>query len=191
MDNGTQNYATGLAHIALCGATGWALHAIDYEKSPFAYGCFAFLLGHGLLGVLRHTHPHVLKHVEQIYRYTRLLVQTTPIALITTQLSLNLNEPIEYAYAHAATAFLPTICELALPEHNDHAVDVVMLGNVASLSYLAVMNEKYWAMGLAVLSTLNHFCYKPISERYDVPKTDLLIYGLGFFTVFAVNCLTE
>ena len=148
-------------------------------------------MGHSLLGVLRHTHPHVLENVDTLYRHTKLIAAATPIALITTQLSLDLNQPFEFAYAHAATALVPAICEVALPEQNDRALDIVIVGNVASLGYLAAMNEKYWAMGLSFLSALNHFSYKPICEHFDVPKIDLFTYGLGFFTIFAVNCLSE
>lgn len=186
-----QNYATGFAHLALCGATGWALHEIDFDKSPVAFGCFGFLLAHGLLGILRHTHPHVQTQVENLYRHSRLLAQIIPVALITTQLNLDDAVSVPYAYLHAATALVPTLCEIALPEQNERALDVVMLGNVGSLGYLAVMKERYWAMGLAVLSAMNHFSYRPISEHFDVPPTDLITCGLGFFTVFAVNCLSE
>lgn len=118
-----QNYATGFAHVALCGATGWAIHETDSAKSPIAFGCFAFLLAHGLLGVIKHTHPHVQRQVESLYRHSRLLAQIIPLALITTQ--LNLDDAVPYAYLHAATALVPTLCEIALPERNERALDVV------------------------------------------------------------------
>lgn len=187
----TQNYATGLAHIALSGISGWAIHETTLDKSPVAFGCFAFLLGHSLLGVIRYTHPHVVHLVESTYKHSLVLAQISPLALITTQLSLDVNEPAHYAYIHAASALLPTICEIALPEQNEKALDLVMLANIGSLGYLAATKERYWAMGLSVLSAINHFSCKFVAEHFEVPKIDLITYGLGFFTIFAVNCLNE
>lgn len=187
------NYGTGLAHLALCVTSGRAIHELGtLDESPIAFGCFAFLLGHSLLGIIRFTHPHVLHLVERAYRHSLLLAQISPLALITTQLSIDVSEPIHYAYIHAATAIFPTACEILLPEeHNEKALDLVMLGNIGSLGYLAATRERYWAMGLAVLSALNHFSCTLIAEQFEVPKIDLITYGLGFFTIFAVNCLNE
>lgn len=188
-----QNYGTGLAHLVLCGASGWALHETNMDGAPVAYGCFAFLLTHGLMGILHHTHPHLncRNILSDVYRHSKLLSQICPLALITTQLSLDVGIAPEYAYIHAATALLPTICEIAMPDQNEHALDIVVLGNVGALGYLAATRDRYWAIGLAVLSTINHFGCRAMSDRFDVPRTDLITFGMGFFTVFAVNCLRE
>lgn len=185
------NYATGLAHLTLTGITGWALHDISMDATPVAFGCFAFLLAHGLLGVLHHTHPHAQEYTSVLYRHTSLLSQICPLALITTQLSLDVSIAPEYAYIHAATAFIPTLCEIAMPDQNERALDIIMLGNVGSLGYLAATRDRYWAIGLAVLSAINHFGYRPICDRFDVPRTDLVTFGLGFFVLFAVHALAE
>lgn len=111
--------------------------------------------------------------------------------MITAQLSRHLGEPLHNAYLFGMVAVVPTICELVLPEQNERALDLVVLGTCTSMGYTGVTRNRYWSMGLAVLTVLNHFGHRSVAETFEVPRTDLITLGLGFFTVFATNCLLE
>lgn len=111
--------------------------------------------------------------------------------MITAQVSRHLGQPVHNAYAYGLIALVPTVCELLLPEQNERALDLIVLGTSTSLGYMGLMWERYWTTGLAVLTVLNHFAYRPVAAQFDVPRTDLITLGLGFFTVFAVNCVLE
>lgn len=185
------NYTTGVAHALLCGASGWAIHKTSFEKSPFAYGTFAFLLGHGLLGILKHTHPGVLKYVKCAYSYSTIISTIAPISLLNTQLYIDYKQPDEFIYTHPVSIIVPVLGECLLPATNDKILDVIMVGNLCSLGYISTIKENYWAIGLTILLTLNHFILGRIGNYFNVPKTDLVTIGLGFFVIFAVNCLEE
>lgn len=106
-------------------------------------------------------------------------------------MSHQLGQPLYNAYVYVLVALVPTVCELLLPEQNERALDLVVLGMSTSLGYMGLMWERSWTTGLAVLTVLNHFAYRPVAAQFDVPRTVLITLGLGFFTVFAVNCVLE
>jgi len=176
------HYATGLGHLALIGVSGWAIHEMHFEQSPLSLCCFTFMIGHSLLGVLRYTHPSVSECVVRTYHITTLLAQTLPLLCITTQLCLNLRLFLKYIYVQIIFALLPTIWELSNQHrYRDYTLNVIVMMNALLLAYAGIYIEKFWSVGLAVLSILNHFSLKHICSRYDVPRTDLFIVGLAFF----------
>lgn len=186
------NYATGLGHLALCGVSGWAIHEMHFEQSPLSLCCFTFMIGHSLLGVLRYTHPSVSECIMRTYHITTLLAQTLPLLLVTTQLCINVRLFLKYIYVQILFALLPTVCDLSNQHrYRDLTLNTIVMLNAVLLSYTGIYAEKFWSTGLAVLSVLNHFSVKHICGWYNVPRTDLVIVGLAFFTVFAVNCLNE
>lgn len=188
------NYATGFGHLALCGVSGWAIHQIHFDQSPLSLCCFTFLIGHSLLGVLRFTHPTVSGCITKSYHITTLLAQTLPLLLVTTQLCINVRlfTFMEYIYVQILFALLPTVCDLSNQHrYRDYILNAIVLVNAALLGYTGIYTEKFWSIGLALLSVLNHFSMKHICGWYNVPRTDLVVVGLSFFTVFAVNCLVE
>jgi hypothetical protein len=94
------------------------------------------------------------------------------------------------AYAHIGSALLPIMCStFARSWHR--TFNLFLLGNVTSLGLLGITNENYWALGLAFLIGVNHFVLPEIAANYQVPRTDFLVIGLCFTTVFAVNCLND
>lgn len=189
--NGSPNYLAGLMHLILCGTTGWAINQTNSNETPFSFGCFLFLFGHGALGVLRFTHPAVNGFFAKFYNFTSHVTISTPIALVNAQFHLKLEQPSQYSYSLLSSAILPPFTDTVLPDTNEMISDLVMICNLTSLSYLSAVKEKYWGLGLAIIAGLNHFTLGTVANRYDVPKILFSTIGLVFFTIFAVNCLTE
>lgn len=190
------NYTTGLAHIILAGTSGWAIHAITYKQNPIAFSCFVYLMGHGLLGILSHTHPHVSIYVKKLYYRSFSIAQTLPLALINIQMYHNLRQPSEYITCIALSAAAPILWDIILPaqtnrDNSSILSDIIQITNSASLGYISTQFEKYWAFGLAILCGFNHFAFKILADKFNVPNVDLHTIGLGFLTIFAVNAITE
>lgn len=165
---------------------------MHFEQSPLSLCCFTFMIGHSLLGVLRFTHPSVSECVMKTYNITTLLAQTLPLLLVTTQLCINLHLFLKYIYIQILFALLPIVWDLSnLHRYRDYTVNAIVMMNAVLLFYTGVYAEKYWSPGLAILSLMNHFSVKHICGRYNVPRADVVIVGLAFFTVFAVNSLNE
>lgn len=165
---------------------------MHFEQSPLSLCCFTFMIGHSLLGVLRFTHPSVSECIVKTYHITTLLAQTLPLLLVTTQLCINVRLFLKYIYIQILFALLPTIWDLSNHQRcRDFTLNGIVIINAVLLLYTGVHTEKFWSPGLAILSVLNHFSLKHICSWYSVPRTDLYIVGLAFFTVFAVNCLNE
>ncbi len=186
------NYGTGMGHLALCVVSGWAIHQMQFDQSPLSLCCFTFLIGHSLLGVLRFTHPSVSECIMKSYQMTTLLAQTLPLLLVTTQLCINVRLFMKYIYIQILFALLPTVCDLSNKyRYRDYTLNIIVMVDALLLGYAGFYKEKFWSTGLAVLSVLNHFSVKHICGWYSVPRTDLVVVGLAFFTIFAVNCLNE
>lgn len=188
----TPNYGTGMAHIILAGTSGWAIHATTYKREPIAFGCFVYVMGHSLLGVLSHTHPNVSDYIRTLYNQSFMFTQTLPLALINIQLHQNYRQPLEYIHWIALSATIPPICDLILPTSNSvYVSDVIQLANVASIGYLGATFKKYWISGMALLAGINHFVVKYGSGKFHVKKVDLHTVGLGFLIIFAVKSIKE
>lgn len=76
-------------------------------------------------------------------------------------------------------------------DRNERALDLVLLATSTTLGYLGVLHDRSWAVGLAVLSVMNHFGHRRVAEQFDITRTNLITFGLGFFTMFAVNAVLE
>jgi hypothetical protein len=66
-----------------------------------------------------------------------------------------------------------------------------MLGNITSLGFIGILNDNYWAIGLAILTAANHFVLPEVASSYQIPRTELFTIGMCFFTIFGVNCLID
>lgn len=181
-----------VAYLLLSGTSGWALKQVSPTSCTYALGTFSFLLGHSLLGFLHSTHPDPGKIIKKILRQTTLLAEIAPLALLNAEFYLLTGFAKEYAYAHLATVLLPIAAQFAIEEHTNSVVDVAVFGNLGSMIYLQVVKETgVWTGGLIALTALNHFVFKQLSRRYEIPKSEIVTIGLSFFTVFAVNCLKD
>lgn len=188
----TPNFSTGLAHIILAGTSGWAIHETACKKQPVAFGCFAYLLGHGLLGVLSHTHPNVSVYIEKLYNQSFKFAQTLPLALINIQMHQKYQQPDNYIYAIAVSTAPPIISDLILPTPNSEYVnDVIQLANAASLGYLGATFKKYWMSGMAAFAGINHLVVKIVPVKFHVPKVDLHTMGLGVLVILALYSINE
>lgn len=188
----TPNYTTGLAHIILAATSGWAIHATTYKREPFAFSCFVYLMAHSVLGVICHTHPNVSIYIEKLYNQSFVFAKTLPLALINIQMQQKYRQSSDYVYCIALSASIPAILNLILPTSNSaYVTNVIQLANVASVAYMGATFNKCWMSGMAFLAGINHFAFKMVAAKFNVPKVDLHTVGLGFLVVFAVNSINE
>lgn len=181
-----------VAYLLLTGTSGWALKQASSTSSTYALGTFSFLLGHSLLGFLHSTHPDPGKIIRKILRQTTLLAEIAPLALLNAQFYTLTDFTKEYAYAHLATALLPVAAQFLMEERTQTLLNVAIFGNLGSMVYLQVKKETgVWINGLIALTAVNHFLFKYVASRFEVPKVEIVTVGLSFFTVFAVNCLSD
>lgn len=187
MDDET-NYTTGLAHLILCGTSGWAIKNTSFEDNPFALGAFTFLLGHGLLGLYKYTHPDVTSSVKNLYSKSLFLSKIVPLPVLNADILIMYKQPNEIVYLHPGSAILQTTIRCISSKYSNILTDLLVLGNLGTLGYRGYVNENYWAIGLTNLILMNHFILDLVADRYSVPKVDLYTIGLSFFNIFAVNC---
>lgn len=181
-----------VAYLILTGTSGWAIKQTSSSSSYVTLGAFSFLLGHSLVGFLHTTHPDPGNILKQILKQTTLLAEVAPLALLNAEFYLLTGFANEYAYAHLVTALLPLAAQVLIEEHTQSVVDLAILGNLGSMVYMQVVKETgVWTGGLIALTALNHFVFKQLSYRYEVPRAEIVTIGLSFFTVFALNCLKD
>lgn len=188
-NSGKLSGSATLAYLILCGTSGWALRCTSVE-APWTIGTFSFLLGHGLIGVIRFGHPESSKKIAKLYSKTLYIAEYLPIPLINVEFYLREGMGEHLAYAHLTCAVIPLITHFVM-DKPDRVVDVIIVGNVATLIYLSVTREKYWLGALAALALINQFGIKYLSKKFSVPKFELSAIGLSFFNIFAVQCLYE
>lgn len=184
------NLTASLAHLILCGTSGWAIKNATWETWPFAFGCYTYLLGHGILGVIRYSNPYINRQIRTTYDRSMFLTRFAPIAIFNSQIYLNAGQSKELVYWGAAiTTFIPILTSFISGNFNNHIIKLLNFGHILSLGYISMNSENYWIFGLVALSLLNFFGLEKLADRYEVPKVDLFTVGLCFFTIFTVNCL--
>lgn len=181
-----------VAYFLLTGTSGWALKQVSASGSPYAIGTFSFLLGHSILGFIHATHPDAGETVKAIVQQTTILAELAPLALMNAELYFLTGYSKEYEYAHVATAVIPFVAEFASEENTATVLDVAILANLASMLYLQISNETgVWMGGLFALTALNHFLFKQVAAKYEVPRVEIVTIGLSFFAVFSIFTLKE
>lgn len=184
-----KNPQSVLAHLILCGTSGWALKTTG-TSYPWALGTFALLFGHGAVGMVRYGLENPDEKIVKAFDTSLVTAESIALPLVNVDVYLENNMRKEIAYAHAASAAVPVGMQVA-SENNDRVIDLIVLGNIASLVFVAVSKEHAWAAGLAAVTTMNHFMLTRISENLDVSRADLIAIGLSLFNIFAVQCLAE
>lgn len=183
------NLTASLAHLILCGTSGWAIKNSSWEFYPFAFSCYAYLLGHGVLGLIRYSNPYINRQIRSTYDRSTFLTRFAPVAIFNSQIYLNAGQPKEFVYWGAATVFIPILTSFISGNFNNHIINLLNMGHILSLGFISMNSENYWIFGLVSLNLINFFGLEKLADRYDVPKVDLFTVGLCFFTIFTINCL--
>lgn len=192
MQNDKMNYTTGLAHLMLIGTSGWALKHITMDTHRFAFVVFSFLLGHGILGILRFTNPNCSynsKFRVLFDQHSTFLAKLIPLQLFTTQIYEDYQLGREFTIASASVTVIPVMVSFVSPKNAAKLTKILMAVNVGTLMYFGFVYENHWAIGLSALFTLNAIVMGKISDIFSVPSVDIFTVGLTFFNIFAVNTL--
>ncbi|KAH8259082.1 hypothetical protein KR038_012157 [Drosophila bunnanda] len=66
-----------------------------------------------------------------------------------------------------------------------------VLWNVHCLWRIAVVDEHWWSLGLALLVLLNHFILWRLPLHYNITQLEVATVGMCFSAIFALNAIQE
>jgi len=66
-----------------------------------------------------------------------------------------------------------------------------VLWNVQCLYRIAMVDEHWWSLGLALLVLLNHFILWRLPLHYNITQLEVATVGMCFSTIFALNAIQE
>ncbi|XP_062140161.1 uncharacterized protein LOC133848555 [Drosophila sulfurigaster albostrigata] len=198
----------GLLNFILAVISGWALKHYSIERHALAgYGLF---FAHSVLCILRYTHPNpgqVQRRIcEQSLRYSPAIF----ITLIIGQMQ-SISGELEFfagiaKWRHIVLTLYGGVLLLSgirrcLSEKSslgqllgkllrlNHTVCV--LWNIYCLWRIAMLDEHWWSLGLALLVLLNHFVLWRLSLRFNISTLEVDTVGMCFSLIFAINASQE
>lgn len=185
-------YTPTIISLILSGTSAFAIKNTSFESNPLVLGGFSLLLSHGLLGVFLYGHPKhsSLHRLHRIYSLSTLFVTATPLALLNTELCLKYNINYQTSYGHLFSSIIPILMNAFTPRNHEKILDLIMLGNIASLGYLSILYDNYWMIGLTFICGINHFVLNRLADVYDVQKANLTTIGFSLFNIMALNSIT-
>ncbi|KAM8720348.1 hypothetical protein ACLKA7_006399 [Drosophila subpalustris] len=205
--NISSKLSLGLLNFILAVSSGWALKHYSLDRHGLAgYG---LLFAHSVLCILRYTHPNpgqVQRHIcEQSLRYSPAIFVTLIIGQMQSIIGdIKLIGGINwrcvvlglYAGVFLLTAIRRCLNEkstlgqvLAKLERASHTLCVVW--NMYCLWRIAVVDEYWWSLGLALLVMLNHFVLWRLTLRFNITTLEVDTVGMCFSVIFAINASQE
>jgi len=70
-------------------------------------------------------------------------------------------------------------------------IGLCVLWNVQCLYRIAMVDEHWWSLGLALLVLLNHFILWRLPLHYNITQLEVATVGMCFSTIFALNAIQE
>ncbi|XP_026469246.1 uncharacterized protein LOC113373147 isoform X2 [Ctenocephalides felis] len=185
------SYSAALLNVAVAGSSLWALRIVDPEELYFALTAFGIVLANSLCGIFRYGHPEFMDNFKKVHAASVFVMDTFPVPLIVTELYLQEGFRPELCYLHLLSAFIPTIAyTVGMEDDDDKIQDLVIVGNLASLTHLSYITDNHWGTALGVSCILNYFGCCVFSGR-SVPYLQMYYIGYCFFNYFAIRALFE
>lgn len=206
--NISSKLSLGLLNFVLAVTSGWALK--HYSIGKFALAAYGLCFGHSVFCILRYTHPnpgqlhrriceHSIRYAPVVF-VTLIIGQLQSISGHKMKLSGGLNWPFVVLGLYAGIVFLATARiyladksaagRLAAQlERYNHGLCV--LWNIFCLWQIAVVEEYWWSLGLALLVLLNHFVLWRLTLHFNISTLEVDTVGMCFSLLFAINATQE
>lgn len=200
-----------LIHFVLAISSGWGLKQCTGRQALAAFGIY---FGHSLLCLLRHTHPNPgpLQRLvcDKSRRYSSVLFVTLVVGELqvlnpATRMGDFFGADWErLAFGLWSGALALAVASLWLGGSTSRSpigatfvkLDAAQLGlcvvwNVYCLWCIAVVDEHWWSLGLALLILMNHFVLWRLPLHYNITQLEVATVGMCFSAIFALNAIQE
>ncbi|XP_064556743.1 uncharacterized protein LOC135441174 [Drosophila montana] len=198
----------GLLNFILAVSSGWALkHYSIGRHALVAYGLF---FAHSVFCILRYTHPNpgqVQRRIcDQSLRYAPVIFVTLIVGQLQSISDANQPSAGSSSWRYVVLILYASILTLAsvrscLSERSTLAtvlvklerfnLTVCVLWNVYCLWRIAIFDEYWWSLGLALLVLLNNFVLWRLTLRYNITALEVETVGMCFSVIFAINATQE
>ncbi|EDV46382.1 uncharacterized protein LOC6549669 [Drosophila erecta] len=206
---GTSRLALCLIHFVLAVISGCGLKRSTGSKAIAAFGIY---FGHSLLCLLRHTHPNpgAVQRLlcDKSRRYSCVLFVTLVVGeLQTVNPATRMGDFFGADWERLAFGLWSAVLALAVTSlwfgssrsplgATFIKLDAAQLGfcvlwNVHCLWRIAIVDEHWWSLGLALLVLLNHFVLWRLPLHYNISQLEVATVGMCFSTIFALNAIQE
>ncbi|XP_067636999.1 uncharacterized protein [Eurosta solidaginis] len=182
----------------LVGASGFALYSIQPAEHPYAFSACAFGLCHGLLGII-----HAYKKGDEgdscnkIREISTSCMEIVQLPLINIELYLASSNTSALALGHGLFVIplaFDLIAKLFTEEGDDSNTntlkDLTILGNIVSLTFLAVNESNYTYVSMAITAFLTKYGAILLDSYWEGALENTVLLGYSIFTMLANNAIT-
>ncbi|XP_001354673.3 uncharacterized protein [Drosophila pseudoobscura] len=205
---GSSKLSLCLIHFVLAISSGLGL---KHSIGRYAQAAFGIFFGHSLLCLLRHTHPNPGTVQRLICDKSRRYASVLFITLIIGELQ-HLNSRLQLGTIAGAdwqwisvmlwsTTLTLAISNQCLGGRSALGAKIVQLDaanlglcvvwNIYCLWHIAIVDEFWWSLGLALLVLMNHFVLWRLPLQFKITQLEVGTVGMCFSVIFAINAIQE
>ncbi|XP_053947755.1 uncharacterized protein LOC129237995 [Anastrepha obliqua] len=181
----------------LVGASGFALYTMPPAEHPYAFSACAFGLCHGLLGMI-HYYKQDSEDCSKIHDVSTSVMEIIQLPLINIELYLASSESSALALGHGLFVIplaFDLIAKLFTEEGDDSNTntlkDLTILGNIMSLTFLAVNESNYTYVSMAITAFLTKYGAILLDSYWEGSLENTVLTGYSLFTFLANYAITE
>ncbi|ALC49273.1 CG13014 [Drosophila busckii] len=198
----------GLLHFILLVCSGWALK--HYSNGRLGLAAYGLYFAHSIICTLRHTHPHPGQLQRRLCaisgRYAPVLFVTLIVGQLQRLAGKDMQLGADLSWRVVVLALYGSLLGFAcikscLREKSKLAslltrlercnLTLCVLWNVYCLWHIAIIEEYWWSLGLAMLVLLNHFVLWRLTMSFNISASEIDTVGMCFSVIFAINATQE
>lgn len=150
-------YITAVSHLALVGASCYALYALAPGDFPYAYTAASFCLVHGLLSVVRALEGG--EDCARSYAVSTGIVDVIPLPLANIEFYLQSSQSgVALVHILSLILLLYDVMGSLGDDWNsstETVKDLSLMGNIASGTYLGVQEDNYYHVGVSAAAAVS------------------------------------
>jgi len=144
-------------NLLLMGTSGFALSKIPPKECPYAFSACCIGFCHGLFGVLAKAMDDN-EDVQKCRKYTKAWMELVPLPLVNMELYYMSSTP-NLAVGHGLF-IVPLVGELIFNDNEETystLKELTIIGNIVSLTFLAINESSYMYAGMAAVAALSRY----------------------------------
>lgn len=159
-------YSAEITGGILCATTSYAMRRANFTQFPFVFSGFTIMLAHGVTNIIVNIFPDPDDScLHKFNNCFAMMTASTPIALLNMELCLSYKIDKIIAFTPVFASMFQILMKTIDSPHSGHFLDVLMIGNIASITVFSMLMNNVWLSHLSMFYALNHLLLYNLKEK--------------------------
>lgn len=195
-------YSAEITGGILCATTSYAMRRANFTQFPLVFSGFTIMLAHGVTNIIVNIFPDPDDScLHKFNNCFAMMTASTPIALLSMELCLSYKMDKIIAFIPVFSSMFQILMKSIDSQHSEHFLDVIMIGNIASITAFSILMNNVWLSHLSMFYGLNHLLLYNLKEKKRGVSVDekykninkrnvknIALSLINIITLFSLNC---